>query len=186
MSKLEKKEQIPKEVKWMQILLIRHGESEDDFLEEDYKGSTDLQLTKRGLDQVEKMSSYISKELPPEFIWSSTLLRATQSTEILSNAVNCPVEYLIELREMQNGESKLDFRLRAENILAAVRERGKQYKRIAIVSHGGVITKIIDSFLQLPKEHDVWFHTDNTAIHLLEYNSSRCIIRFSNNTNHLN
>ncbi|MBC6975937.1 histidine phosphatase family protein [Bacillus sp. Xin] len=186
MSKLEKKGQISKEVKWMQILLIRHGESEDDFLEEGYKGSTDLQLTKRGLEQVEKMSSYILKEFPPEFIWSSTLLRAIQSTEILSNAAKCPVEYLIELCEMQKGESKLDFRLRAENILAAVRERSKQYKRIAIVSHGGVITKIIDSFLQLPKEHDVWFHTDNTGIHLLEYKSSVRIVRFSNNTTHLN
>lgn len=69
------------------------------------------------------MSSYISKELSPELIWSSTLLRATQSTEILNNAVKCPVEYLTELCEMQNRESKLDFRLRAENILAAVRER---------------------------------------------------------------
>ncbi|OSX94465.1 histidine phosphatase family protein [Bacillus nitratireducens] len=48
----------------MQILLIRHGASEDDFLEKGYKGSTDLQLTKRGLEQVEKMSSYISKEFP--------------------------------------------------------------------------------------------------------------------------
>lgn len=132
------------------------------------------------------LSNYISKEFPPEFIWSSALLRATQSTEILSNAVKCPVEYLIELCEMQKRESELDFRLRAENILAAVRERSKQYKRIAIVSHGGVITKIIDSFLQLPKEHDVWFHTDNTGIYLLEYKPSVCIIRFSNNTTHLN
>lgn len=87
---------------------------------------------------------------------------------------------------MQKRESELDFRLRAENILVTVRERSKQYKRIAIVSYEGVITKIIDSFLQLPKEHDVWFHTDNTGIYLLEYKPSVRIIRFNNNTTHLN
>ena len=41
----------------MQILLIRHGESEDDFLADDYLGSRDLSLTPNGRIQVEKMST---------------------------------------------------------------------------------------------------------------------------------
>jgi len=52
----------------MQILLIRHGESEDDFLEKDYTGPTDLPLTKKGLQQVTKMSTRVGKEFPPDFI----------------------------------------------------------------------------------------------------------------------
>ncbi|MFY4776940.1 phosphoglycerate mutase family protein [Metabacillus sp. RGM 3146] len=62
----------------MQILLIRHGESEDDFLDADYKGSTDLPLTSAGREQVQKMASWVQKEFPPDLVWSSTLKRARE------------------------------------------------------------------------------------------------------------
>ncbi|MEY9869023.1 histidine phosphatase family protein [Peribacillus sp. RS7] len=172
----------------MQILLIRHGESEDDFLEENYEGSTDLPLTIKGVEQVEKMCRRVSEEFPPEFIWSSTLIRASKTAETLSNTIKCPVTFLDELREMQDRESESDFRLRAQNVLSHLRENSANYKRIAVVSHGGMITKIIESFLQLPHEiDDVWFNSNNTGIHLLEYTEHPYkLIRFLNSTTHLN
>ncbi|MGG4197723.1 phosphoglycerate mutase family protein [Peribacillus frigoritolerans] len=87
----------------MQILLIRHGESEDDFLEENYKGTTDLPLTVKGVKQVEKMCRRVSEEFPPELIWSSTLLRASKTAETLSNTIKCPVTLLEDLRESRIG-----------------------------------------------------------------------------------
>jgi 2,3-bisphosphoglycerate-dependent phosphoglycerate mutase len=172
----------------LQILLIRHGESEDDFLEENYEGSTDLPLTIKGVEQVEKMCRRVSEEFPPEFIWSSTLIRASKTAETLSNTIKCPVTFLDELREMQDRESESDFRLRAQNVLSHLRENSANYKRIAVVSHGGMITKIIESFLQLPHEiDDVWFNSNNTGIHLLEYTEHPYkLIRFLNSTTHLN
>lgn len=172
----------------MQILLIRHGESEDDFLEENYEGSTDLPLTIKGVEQVEKMCRRVSDEFPPEFIWSSTLIRASKTAETLSNTIKCPVTFLDELREMQDRESESDFRLRAQNVLSHLRENSANYKRIAVVSHGGMITKLIESFLQLPHEiDDVWFNSNNTGIHLLEYTEHPYkLIRFLNSTTHLN
>ncbi|MDM5211043.1 histidine phosphatase family protein [Peribacillus sp. NJ4] len=172
----------------MQILLIRHGESEDDFLEENYEGSTDLPLTIKGVEQVEKMCRRVSEEFPPEFIWSSTLIRASKTAETLSNTIRCPVTFLDELREMQDRESESDFRLRAQNVLSHLRENSANYKRIAVVSHGGMITKLIESFLQLPHEiDDVWFNSNNTGIHLLEYTEHPYkLIRFLNSTTHLN
>ena len=171
----------------MQILLIRHGESEDDFLEENYEGTTDLPLTVKGVEQVEKMCRRVSVEFPPEFIWSSTLLRASKTAETLSNTIKCPVTLLEDLREMQDRENNLDFRLRAQNVLAYIRENSANYKRISIIYHGGMITKIIESFLQLPPAiNDVWFNSDNTGIHLLEYTDHPYkLIRFSNSTSHL-
>ncbi|MFJ7467177.1 histidine phosphatase family protein [Peribacillus frigoritolerans] len=171
----------------MQILLIRHGESEDDFLEENYEGTTDLPLTIKGVEQVEKMCRRVSEEFPPEFIWSSTLLRASKTAEALANTIKCPVAFLEDLREMQDRENHLDFRLRAQNVLSYIRENSANHKRIAIISHGGVITKIIESFLQLPPAiHDVWFNSHNTGIHLLEYtNHPYKLIRFLNSTTHL-
>ncbi|WP_260398821.1 histidine phosphatase family protein [Peribacillus simplex] len=38
--------------------------------------------------------------VPPEFIWSSTLLRASKTAEILSNAIKCRVAFLDELGEV--------------------------------------------------------------------------------------
>ncbi|MGE7758607.1 histidine phosphatase family protein [Peribacillus sp. NPDC097895] len=172
----------------MQILLIRHGESEDDFLEENYEGTTDLPLTSKGVEQVEKMCRRVLEEFPPEFIWSSTLLRASKTAETLSNTIKCPVTCLDELREMQDVESKFDFTLRAQNVLSYIKENSANYKRIAVVSHGGMITKLIESFLQFPREiNDVWFNSSNTGIHLLEYTEHPYkLIRFLNSTTHLN
>ncbi|PEA52534.1 histidine phosphatase family protein [Bacillus pseudomycoides] len=171
----------------MQILLIRHGESEDDFLEESYEGTTDLPLTIKGVEQVEKMCRRILEEFPPKFIWSSTLLRVSKTAEILSNTIKCPVTFLADLREMQDGESKLDFRLRAQNVFSYIRENSANYKRIAVISHGGMIIKMIESFLELPPAiYDVWFNSNNTGIHLLEYTEHPYkLIQFLNSTTHL-
>lgn len=169
----------------MQILLIRHGESEDDFLEENYSGSTDLPLTPNGLLQVEKMAQRVLKEFPPDFIWSSTLKRASETTEILSNTISCSVKYIDNLREQQESESNLEFRLRGETVLSSIQENSNASTRIAVITHGGMITKIIESFLQLPTENNKWFHTNNTGIHFLDYYKGLQIIKFANSTSHL-
>lgn len=169
----------------MQILLIRHGESEDDFLEENYTGSTDLPLTKKGRQQVEKMSERVLKEFPPEFIWSSTLKRAVETAEVLSRSIGCQAEYLDNLREQQPSESNREFRLRADSVFSFIKKNSIGYSRIAVISHGGVITKMMESLLQLPIENDIWFNTNNTGIHLLDFDKGKQIIRMSNSLCHL-
>ncbi|MGG1575186.1 histidine phosphatase family protein [Fictibacillus sp. NRS-1165] len=169
----------------MQILLIRHGESEDDFLEEDYTGSTDLPLTRRGVDQVDKMALRVCTELLPDVIWSSTLIRARQAADRLSKKTGCPVTYIENLKEQQENESKTNFRLRGERNLSSIKELGKDIKRVAVVSHGGMITQIIESFVGLPSGNTVWFHSENTGMHLLEYTRHGKLIRFTNCTSHL-
>ncbi|MDM5155275.1 histidine phosphatase family protein [Bacillus sp. DX1.1] len=113
------------------------------------------------------------------------IVACKQAAEVVADTVSCPVKYLDELREMNNGESKLEFRLHGEQIVSFIKENSKQYKRIVIISHGGMITKIVESFLQLPTVHDIWFHTDHTGIHLLEYTHVGRLIRFTNSTTHL-
>jgi 2,3-bisphosphoglycerate-dependent phosphoglycerate mutase len=166
-------------VKIVQILIIRHGESEEDTV------NVHEPLTSRGIEQGKKMSMRVSEEFPPEFIWSSTLQRASKTAEILGDTVGCPVKYLDELREQNDDESNLQFRLRAEHILSYIKANSKQYKRIAIISHGGMITRLIESFLELPADKDAWFNTDNTGIHFLEYHPKAHLVRFTNSTSHL-
>lgn len=169
----------------MQILLIRHGESEDDFLEENYNGPTDLPLTSNGLIQVEKMAQRVLKDFPPNFIWSSPLKRASDTAEVLSKTIGCSVQYLDHLREQQESESNLEFRLRGETVLSFIKDNSNAFTRIAVITHGGMITKMIESFLQLPTENNKWFHTNNTGIHFLDYYKGLQIIKFANSTSHL-
>jgi 2,3-bisphosphoglycerate-dependent phosphoglycerate mutase len=120
----------------MQVLVIRHGESEDESI------NVHEPLTSRGIEQSKKMSLSVSEEFPPELIWSSTLQRASKTAEILADTVGCPVKYLDELREQNNNESDLKFYERVLQIFSYIKENSKPYKRIAIISHGGTITKI--------------------------------------------
>jgi 2,3-bisphosphoglycerate-dependent phosphoglycerate mutase len=164
----------------MQILVIRHGESEDETI------NVHEPLTSRGIEQSKKMSIRVSEEFPPELIWSSTLQRASKTAEILADTVGCPVKYLDELREQNNNESDLKFYERVQQIFSYIKENSKPHKRIAIISHGGTITKLIENFLQLPSENNVWFHTNNTGIHFLDYHPKANIVKFANSTTHLN
>jgi 2,3-bisphosphoglycerate-dependent phosphoglycerate mutase len=194
----------------VQVLLIRHGESEADLLHV-HEGRADYPLTPTGLDQVLKMAHRVECEFPPEFIWASTLQRASKTAEIPAEVVGCPVEYTDQLQEHNNGdtagrpladvefprdalphekwgsfgESRIEFRARAEIVFSTLMARSEPYDRIAIVSHGGMLSRLIDCFLQLPVHHNVFFHTADTGIHLLEYNSEGRSIKFTNNASHL-
>ncbi|MCZ8523979.1 MULTISPECIES: phosphoglycerate mutase family protein [Paenibacillus] len=164
----------------MEILVIRHGESEDESV------NVLEPLTSLGIEQSKKMSVRVSKEFPPELIWSSTLQRAQQTAEILANIVGCEVKYLEDLCEQEVNESDLKFHERIQQIFSYIKENSSQYKRVAIVSHGGAITKIIGSFTQLSSNTNVWFDTNNTGIHFLHYHPKANILKFSNSTCHLN
>ncbi|MDR6551798.1 phosphoglycerate mutase family protein [Paenibacillus qinlingensis] len=164
----------------MEILVIRHGESEDE------KVNVLEPLTSLGIKQSKKMSARVSKEFPPEVIWSSTLQRARQTADILASIVDCEVRYLDNLCEQEVDESDIKFYERIKQIFSYIKENSSQYKRVAIVSHGGTITKLIENFLQLPSNNNVWFHTNNTGIHFLHYHPKADILKFSNSTCHLN
>lgn len=194
----------------MQILLIRHGQSEADLLNV-HEGSADYPLTAEGVQQAKRMAARVKQEFPPEFIWASTFIRASQTGSILAEITDCPIQYLPELREHENGdmagkplhevpfpwhllphekfgtygESAMEFRARGEQVFSVIKAASKQYNRIAIVSHGGTISRIIESFLGLPFVHDVFFRTGDTGIHLLEYTERGRQVIFSNNTSHL-
>lgn len=56
----------------MQILLIRHGESEADILHV-HEGRADFELTDKGETTSTKTCTESKKDFAPDFIWASTL-----------------------------------------------------------------------------------------------------------------
>ncbi len=85
----------------MKILLIRHGETTGD-LEDRYGGTYDDHLTEEGRQQLARTAQLLKgKEIKK--IYSSTLIRARESTEIISEVLSVDVEFEAGLQERDYG-----------------------------------------------------------------------------------
>ena len=198
----------------MEILLIRHGESEGDILQV-HEGRADLLLTDRGRLQAREMAKVVKEKYMPEVIWASTLKRARETAEILSQETGLEVIEDDDLREYNNGvlaglpyaeakvrypepeggrkpheriedgESELEFRFRAETVFSKILTESEGRKRVAIVSHGGMIANLLKSFLNLPAGSNTYFLTGDTGFHLLKVNGNSRAVMFMNECGHL-
>jgi len=197
----------------MELLVIRHGQSEADLLQV-HEGRADFPLTELGKTQAKCMAKFISENFPPELIITSPLKRAAGTAQILQQEIECNLLYEEDLMEfnngvlaglsrkeaaekypipeggrpvhlpIQDGESELEFHYRAERIFHKIVHDYKDYQRVAIVSHGGLISRFIKAFLQ-QMDKDLVFATGDTGIHLLELRDNARFIRFMNRQEHL-
>lgn len=177
----------------MNLLIIRHGESEADILNV-HEGRADFNLTDKGHSQAQAMAEYASQKYNIDKIYASPLKRAFQTATHLSETTGIPVITDEHLMEFNNGliaglsweeadakypkvsdlpvheavyeqESKLEFRHRAEYILSKIISENEDDATVAIVSHGGLINQMYQAFLQLPVVSGVFFATGDTGIH---------------------
>lgn len=198
----------------MELLLIRHGESEADLLNV-HEGRADFPLTEKGFNQAKKMAQYVAEHFPPSIIMASPLKRAKTTAMVLQEAVGCKIIFKDDLMEYNNGvlaglsreeaiqkfpipvggrpkhvpikggESELEFRYRTEITWSQILSDYNDLERIAIISHGGTISNLIKSILSIPVENQLVFPTGDTGMHLIEMKDNKKIIRFLNNQNHL-
>lgn len=178
----------------MRLLVIRHGESEADLLDV-HEGRADFSLTERGRQQAEALAQYIARAYRDlSRIYCSTLTRARQTAQYVSDQISIPVEVDDMLMEFNNGliaglkrdvaaekypliadlpvhasvyeqESKLAFRYRADVVLSKVMSENDADAVIALITHGGMINQLYHSFLRLPVDSDIIFRTGDTGIH---------------------
>ncbi|MBR5411331.1 MAG: histidine phosphatase family protein [Clostridia bacterium] len=177
----------------MRLLIIRHGESEADILRV-HEGRADFPLTERGIRQAKAMAAWAAKDYSIDRIYASTLKRAAQTARCLSEATGVPVESEPDLMEFNNGllaglpfdeadkkypgvpdlppdkavygqESKVEFRARAEKVLAKLLNRMDTNMTVAVVTHGGMINELTHAFLNLPVADGLFFCTADTGVH---------------------
>jgi phosphohistidine phosphatase SixA len=133
----------------MKIILIRHGEKEKkEFKEDKEKG-----LTERGKKQVLYLADYLKKFNVSE-IYSSNLIRAKETAEIISKKINIPIKASFE--ELNEYESKhfknyflriFSLRLKKlKKLLDRLSEEKEKDKTIVIVSHG-LTNRLIIAYL---------------------------------------
>lgn len=198
----------------MELLIIRHGQSEADILGV-HEGRADFPLTELGKYQAEKMATYVCENYPPDIIISSPLKRAKSTALILKEKARCELHVELDLMEfnngvlaglsreeaaimyplpkngrpahipIQDGESELEFRFRAERIFHKIVHDYQAHERVAIVSHGGLISNLLKAFHRIPVDQEMAFATGDTGIHLLDTREDVRIVKFLNKQEHL-
>ncbi len=134
----------------MKIILIRHGESEQNAKIND---NEDSYLTTNGKKQAEHLAVRLKGYNISE-IYSSNLIRAKQTAEIISKKIKIPIKgFFSELNEYKRNHLKKKLltlfspRLKKlRKLLNNLSEDKEQDKTILIVSHG-IANRIILGYL---------------------------------------
>jgi len=191
----------------MEIILIRHGQSEGDILEV-HEGRADLELTDEGTRQARKMALWLKDYEQVDKIVSSPLKRALKTATMIKELCGCTLEIDDALMEWDNGllagvkrdeamrkfplpeggrkphdtlyetESMIDFRTRAELFISKLKET--HYERICLVSHGGMINMLLRSLLELPMTSQMSFSCGDTCLHKIKLLEKECHIYYLN------
>ena len=197
----------------MILLVIRHGESEADILDV-HEGRADFELTQKGHRQAAAMAKYVAGNYQVTRIYASTLKRAAQTAEYLSEETGIAIEFDPDLMEFNNGllaglsheeadrlyphvenlpidqavygqESKVEFRSRAENALQRVLSENGSESVIAIVTHGGMVNQLYGALLHMPIGENRFFRTADTGIHIWEITERGSYVIKANMDDHI-
>ncbi len=86
----------------MRLYFVRHGESEANLLREFSNSGIKHPLTTRGLAQAQRTAQGLAG-LTVAQVYSSPVLRARQTAQLIAESLNAPVEIREELREWNVG-----------------------------------------------------------------------------------
>lgn len=87
----------------VKFLIVRHGHSTGNK-DRIFCGQMDVPLNETGLEQGRQTSEWIAKNYKVDEIWSSDLIRTTETIRQLSNLTNLPINTDKRLREVDVGE----------------------------------------------------------------------------------
>ena len=83
------------------LYLIRHGETDyNNALR--FQGQTDIPLNQKGIEQAEKAADFF-RDIPLQAIYTSTLIRAKTTAEIIARVKGMELQETDALREMSFG-----------------------------------------------------------------------------------
>jgi len=184
----------------MKIYLIRHGESTSD-IKQKYDGDYDDHLTDRGLQEAEEIAEkLIGSKI--QIIFSSSKVRARETSKILGDKLNCQVRVENDLNEQDiygayvklgRNQPEEEYRKLGEILVnrensvkgaetySHFRDRimrcfsnitGDNFETIAIVTHGGPIRSIFREILELGEFEKI----GNGAIIELEKRGSNLLV----------
>lgn len=87
------------------LILIRHGESEDNIAFR-LSGWTDSRLTPTGVEQAWRMARYVVEAVRLDALYASPLTRAVQTAEPLARLTGLTINLRDDLRELYFGDAE--------------------------------------------------------------------------------
>jgi 2,3-bisphosphoglycerate-dependent phosphoglycerate mutase len=197
----------------MDLLVIRHGQSEADILKV-IEGRADFGLTELGHKQAEAMAKWVTEHYSINKIVSSPLKRSKQTAECISRITGIEIQLDNDLMEWNNGliagltlseadekyplpptkyphtriyeqESQIDFRMRAESAISKIINENKEEETIVIISHGGMINMLFKSFIESPINFEIGISNSDTGIHHWRIKNNKKEIILCNSKEHI-
>ena len=89
---------------------------------------------------------------------------------------------------LEGGETEIQFRARAETFISKLQDdmiRHPERTKLCIVCHGGTITMLFRSFLNLPYDSNVVLRTGDSGFHLWAIDNGNKLILATNSQEHL-
>ena len=176
----------------MRIIFVRHGESENNAK---LTSEEDSSITRRGKLQAEHLGKDLKKQ-DISTIYTSNLLRARETGEILSKIIKVPIKGNFEELGEYSGKYlrsrlKLLFNKRLKRLkklLDKISKDREKDKTILIVAHGITNKIIIGYLLQIPLRRQLLRLTQhNTCINIMSWNKhyNNWTLESMNNVAHL-
>ena len=174
----------------MILYLIRHAESLKNPQGLDRTAETPL--SEAGIRQAGTVAQRVAK-IGIDVIYSSTYIRAKQTAEVISKAINKPIEFWEHLIEANSDvESFEDLNMRTTTIVDHLIAHHKGHS-VLCISHASMIEKIIAKMVfgdhltpQMTEDIRLHFGTDNTGISVCEYREKDgWLLRSFNDSSHL-
>jgi broad specificity phosphatase PhoE len=179
----------------MEIYLLRHAQSEGNK-QGIFQGTLDYPLSEEGIRQTEKGVNFL-KNIPFEVIISSPQKRALQTAQIISERLNLPLKTDDRIREISYGilegvkheevkgkdfylkwlenpvkypiEGVTDFKGLDRTLEKFLRELlKKNYKKVLVVTHGGIIRAIACKLTGIGYENLWRFSVGNLSLSKVE------------------
>ena len=190
----------------MRLFLVRHGET-DHNKNRVIMGHLPTPLNETGKNQAKVLADEL-KDKGIQVIYSSDLVRAAETAEIISSKLDLPVNYTDKLREhtlgdldgigisemldemdslkefddlmtKHNGELTKDFINRVWNEFRDIARENKEKDFVLIVSHGGCIRSIIAKILDASELVFDNIKQYNCCINIIDYIESEGKEKFS-------
>lgn len=197
----------------VEFILIRHAEHTGQ-IEKRVEGLVEFDLTDNGRKQAELLASKLTKEVKMDMLYSSSLKRALDTAEYISEKSGLKIIPLDDMRAVSYGkpggvktdeaeisypdprggyitsskawdrESELDF---GSRILQSFYEIYYAHpgKTVAIVTHGRAISIIMREIMRMPISEDFRIESADTSVHRFVLTPDKTILKCVNNVEHL-
>ena len=196
----------------MELFLCRHGQTEHNNKGK-VQGQMESNINEKGKEQAKKLRDRFAEDDISK-VYSSSMTRAIETAELVSEPHNVEIEKIEELKEVaraefegerfedlieeitksetedylwkpEGGESLEELKERGVNFLNSIKEEHEGEKIIAI-SHGGTISSILLGILEHSAKNSYRINQENCSINKLTWGADKgWSIHSVNDSSHL-